>query len=111
MPDPDFNAFKNCCRIQGNLELESWDMVLFQPLKDMHKWWITQSAAVQSFTAAIGGLNIAAFTRWVGRVAGIVSAEVAGLFAEALTAVMAGLALAAFMDIVGRCLGHVVPNV
>jgi hypothetical protein len=102
--DPDFEAFKNCVKIQGNLDLEAWDVMLWEPLKDLYAWWSRQSNPTKAWTGFLGTVAGTAFTRWIGRVAKIAATEVAGAFAEALVAVLAGLALGTFMDIVGRCL-------
>ncbi len=103
-PQADFTAFKNCMRTQANLDLEAWDVVLWQPLKDFFGWWTRQSDATKAFATFLAGAGASAFTRWVGRVAAIASTEVAGLFAEALIAVIAGLALGTFLEAAGRCI-------
>lgn len=103
---PEFDQFKRCVEIQGRLDLEVWDVILFQPLKDLHAWWNRQSDATKAYTGFLAGVAGTAFARWIARVAAIASAEVAGLFAEALLVVLAGLALGTFLDIVGRCLAE-----
>jgi hypothetical protein len=102
--DAEFESFKNCMRIQAGLDLEAWDVMLFQPLKDLAAWWSRQSDATKAYTGFLAGVGGTAFTRWIARVAAIASAEVAGLFAEALVVVLAGLALGTLLDVVGRCL-------
>ena len=100
----DFEAFKQCIRIQANLDFEAWDVILFQPLKDLVEWWNRQSDKTKQFTTFLSGIGGTAFTRWIARIAELSgAAEVAGLFAEALIAVIAGLALGAFLDVAGRC--------
>jgi len=106
MSDPNFDAFKRCVKIEANLDLEAWDVILFQPLKDLANWWGRQNEKIKAYTALLGPVA-AAFTRWIARVAGITAADVAGLMAESLTAVMVGLALGAFMDIASRCLARI----
>lgn len=105
MPDDaQFEQFKRCVRIQAGLDLEAWDVILFQPLKDFSAWWSRQNESTKGYTGFLSGAVITAFTRWLARVAGIAAAEIAGLFAEALVAVLAGIALATFMDVVEGCL-------
>lgn len=104
--DADWDQFKSCMKIQGNLDLEAWDVMLRQPLKDLYAWWTKQTDETKAFTTFLSGLAGTAFTRWIARVAEIASTEVAGLFAEALVAVLAGLALGTFLDMTGRCLGQ-----
>lgn len=104
----EWESFKNCVKIQSNLDMEAWDVMLFQPLKDLSDWWSRQSSTTKAWTAWLASIGGTAFARWVGRVAGITAAEVAGLLAEALVAVIAALALGTFMDVVGRCLSQAV---
>jgi hypothetical protein len=111
----DFEAFKQCMKIQANLDLEAWDVILFQPLKDLVNWWNRQSDKTKQFTTFLGGIGGTAFTRWLARIATITSTtggvfaagDVAGLFAEALTAIIVGIALGTFMDIAGRCIAQI----
>jgi hypothetical protein len=102
--DPEFERFKTCLNIQAGLDLEAWDVMLFQPLKDLAAWWSRQSDATKAYTTFLSGIAGTAFARFIGRAAGMVSTEVAGLFAEALVAILAALALGTFLDVVGRCL-------
>jgi hypothetical protein len=99
----EFELFKKCVNIQAGLDLEAWDVMLFQPLKSLAAWWSRQSDATKLYTGFLGGVGGTAFTRWIARVAEIASAEAAGLFAEALSAVLVGVSLGTFLDVVGRC--------
>jgi hypothetical protein len=107
MPD-EFEAFKTCLRNEAVLELEAWDVLLFQPLKDLHAWWTRQSDSTKLFTAFLTSQGSVALARWLSRIASIATAKVAALFAEALTAAVVGLGLAALLDVVGRCIAQVV---
>ncbi len=107
---PEFDAFKQCVKVQTNLDLEAWDVMFFQPLKDLTAWWSAQSDSTKGWTAFLSGIAGTAFTRWIARVAGIASTEIAGLFAEALVAVAAGLALGTFFDVAGRCIAQLVDS-
>jgi hypothetical protein len=102
----EFDAFKQCIKVQANLDLEAWDVMLFQPLKDLTAWWSAQSDLTKGWTGFLSGIAGAAFTRWIARIAGIASTEIAGLFAEALVTVAAGLALGTFLDVAGRCIAQ-----
>src|SRR5215813_6555017 len=104
MPDADFDAFKQCVKNQTNLDMEVFDVILFQPLKDLLEWWKRQSDTTKQFTTFLAGVAGTAFTRWIARVASIASTEVSGLLAEALVTVAAGLALGVFLDVAGRCI-------
>ncbi len=103
----DFDSFKECIKTQTNLDLEAWDVMFFEPLKDLVAWWNRQSDATKAWTGFLSGVAGTAFTRWIARVAQIASTEVAGLFAEALVAVAAGIALGTFFDAAGRCLAQI----
>jgi hypothetical protein len=96
--------FKQCVRIQGNLDLEVIDVAFIQPLKDLHAWWGRQSAVtkayVNTFTISIG---VGALGAFIAKVAKITVAELSLAFSEALGAVLVGLALGVALDIMGRC--------
>jgi hypothetical protein len=100
----DFDSFKTCMRIQENLDMEAWDVILFQPLQDLHAWWTRQSDATKAYMNFLAGAEVAALTLWISKVAGIAGAEIAGLFATLLIVVLGSAALAVFMASVGRCL-------
>lgn len=109
--DPSFDAFVQCMKVQGNLDLEAWDVMLWEPLKDLAAWWQKQSDPTKLFSGWLVGVGSSALARWIGRAAGIAAAEVAGTLAEAIIAVLAGLALGTFMDMVVRCIAQQVPSV
>jgi len=95
--------FIQCCKTQGNLDLEAWDVMLWQPLKDVHAWWSRQSSSMQAFTAFLLGRSQPAFARWIAVAAGVAEAELGVAFGAALIAVVAGLGLGTAMDVIGRC--------
>jgi hypothetical protein len=103
MPGMTFDQFKQCCKTQGNLDLEAWDVALIQPLKDIFAWWQSQSAFTQAYAKWLGGIGGTALTVVIGKIANIAAADVAATFATLLAAVLAGLAVGTFMDILGRC--------
>ncbi|MCC6315537.1 MAG: hypothetical protein IT337_16180 [Thermomicrobiales bacterium] len=105
--DVEWAAFKECCRIQGNLDLEAWDVMLFQPLKDLHAWWMRQLDSTRAYLAWLIGIGGSAAAVILGKIANIAATEVAGAFAALLAAVLAGMALGTMLDIVGRCLAAV----
>ena len=98
-----FDQFKQCCKIQGNLDLEAWDVALIQPLKDIFAWWQNQSGFTKAYATFLGGIGGTALTVVLGKIAKIAAADVASTFATLLAAVLAGLAIGTFMDILGRC--------
>ncbi len=100
----DFDRFKNCMRIQEKLDMEAWDVILFQPLQDLHAWWTRQSEATKAYMNFLVGAEAAALTFWISKVAGIAAAEVAGTFATLLIVVLGSASLGVFMASVGRCL-------
>jgi len=100
----EWEQFKSCLKIQSNLDLEAWDVMLFQPLKDLSAWWSRQSDATKLWSTFLSGVAGTAFARWIGGVAKIASTEIAGLLSESIVAVLAGLAFGTFMDAVGRCI-------
>jgi hypothetical protein len=110
MPDDtnaDFTAFKQCMKIQKNIDIELWDVILWQPLKDFTAWWngvSDQTKGWSNFLAGTGGL---AFTHWIAGVAEISAAQVSGLFAQSLIAVIAGLALGTFMESALECIAQI----
>ena len=110
MPDdtnPDFTAFKECMKNQFNLDLETLDESLFQPLKDLVGWWNQQSVTTKGFTAFLAGIAGKAFANWLKRVAAISSEEVAVALAGALVSLIATVALSTFLSNAGQCLASV----
>ena len=102
----DLALFKTCMSIEERLDLEALDVILFQPLQDLHAWWTRQSEATKAYLSFLGGAEITALSFWVGKASGLVAAEVAALFATLLTAVLAAIPLGLFMAAVGRCLAR-----
>lgn len=100
----EFESFKNCVRIQSGLELEAWDVMLFEPLKDVYRWWEKQSPVTRKFVTFVAGKGSRPLARFLATASSITEVGVALALAEALVAILAGLSLAAFFDIVGRCL-------
>jgi hypothetical protein len=99
-----FDDFKQCLKIQGNLDLEALDVMFVEPLKDLYNWWQNQSNATKAyinwFTAGLGGSALVAF---IAKVVGSTAQALATSFAEALGAVIVGMVLGVFIDILGRC--------
>jgi hypothetical protein len=103
MPGMTFDQFKQCCKIQENLDMEAWDVALIQPLKDISAWWQSQSDFTKKYATWLGSIGGTALTVVLGKIANISAAEVASTFATLLAAVLAGLVVGTFMDILGRC--------
>lgn len=101
--EAEWIEFKNCCRIQYGLDLEAWDVMLFQPLKDFYAWWMRQLDTTRAYINWLLPFSSQAATAILGKIARIASAEVSTAFAVLLVAVVAGLGLGTMMDIVGRC--------
>jgi hypothetical protein len=97
------DQFVQCCKTQGNLDLEVWDVALWQPLRDVYAWWSRQSSGTQSFTAFLLGRSQPAFARWIAVAAGVAEAELGVAFGAALIAVAAGIGLGTALDVIGRC--------
>lgn len=98
-----FDQFKQCCKTQGNLDLEAWDVALIQPLKDIFAWWQRQSDFTKAYSTFLGSIGGTALTVVLGKIANIAATDVAATFATLLAAVLVGLAVGTFMDILGRC--------
>lgn len=103
-PQSDWAQFTNCMQIQFNLDMEAWDVMLWQPLKDLYAWWTRQSDAVKAIAQGLVPIGVSGITVIIAKMAGIAAADLAGTFAALLVGVLAGLALGTFMDMVGRCL-------
>jgi hypothetical protein len=97
-----WDEFKECVRIQGNLDLEVVDVAFVQPLKDLQAWWDRQSSKTKAYVTFLFGSGLAAeaVKTFLKRILGPAAAAAA---AEALGAVLVGLALGFVMDILGRC--------
>lgn len=102
----DFDTFKNCMRIQEGLDMEAWDVILFQPLQDLHAWWNRQTDATKAYVNFLAGVNATALAFWIGKAAGIAATEVAALLATMLIVVLGAAALGVFMASVTRCLAQ-----
>lgn len=98
-----WDDFKSCCQTQGNLDIEAWDVMLVEPLKDLYAWWHAQSDATKVFTIWLQAHAAKAFASWVAKVAGTTDAAVGAAFSEAIVAVTAGIAVGTFLDVIGRC--------
>ena len=103
MAGMSWDEFKECCRIQANLDLEAWDVALVQPLKDISAWWDRQSIPTQRIIQGLGGISTTALAAMLAKIGKITAAEVAGTFSVLVIAVLAGIAFGTFMDVVGRC--------
>lgn len=98
--------FKQCVRIQGQLDFEAIDVAFIQPLKDLQAWWGRQSAKTQayiSFLTAGGGLTAKALAAFLKSVLGAEGAAVADAFWAELGAVLIGVSLGVAQDIISRC--------
>lgn len=99
-----FDEFKQCVRIQGGLDLEALDVAFVQPLKELHSWWVRQSAFTQAFANFFtAGLGVTSLVAFLAKVLKTAVADLALVFAEALGAVIVGVALGVVMDVLGRC--------
>lgn len=104
----DWESFKKCMKIQTNVDLQTWDIMLFQPLKDLSNWWSAQSDTTKKWTKWLADKGGKAFAPWVARVAQITETGLQATFAAALGAVGAGLVLGTFLDVSGRCISQAV---
>lgn len=103
--------FQNCMVAQERLEFEAWDVILFEPLKDLAEWWLHAENAIKAFLATLFLRSRAA--KWafdalvkflekiLKKAAG---AGLVGPLVEALGAAVVGMAFVYFMDILVRCL-------
>jgi len=104
--DDDFASFKNCMQIQLNLDLEAWDVALWEPMKALVAWWKQQQDFTKLFSGFLLGKGAKVLSAWIAGVAGITEAALALSFAQALIAVAAGIALGTFLDVAGRCIAQ-----
>jgi hypothetical protein len=104
----DFESVKGCIKIQLNLDIEAWDIALWQPLKDLCAWWKGQSDFTKAFSVWLAAHVSKAFAAWIAGVAGITEAAVATAFSQAIIAVLGGIALGTFLDVAGRCIAQLV---
>lgn len=99
--------FKQCVRIQGNLDLEAIDVAFVQPLKDLLAWWSRQSAKTQTYISLLTGGSTLAGTVLKESLKAflkkVVPTGAVDSFYEALAAVLAGVAFGVAMDVMGRC--------
>ena len=106
-----FDDLKQCCLTQGNLDLEAWDVLLFEPLRDFSKWWDKQTAEMHKVVAALAGLATAAvakgaLAKFLEKLLKLSTAEIAGLFAAAILGVLVELTLVTMMHVVSVCIGE-----
>ncbi|MFH9548829.1 hypothetical protein [Streptomyces sp. NPDC017435] len=92
--------FKECCRIQGGLDLEAVDVAFIQPLKDLHAWWQRQTGSTQAF---VGFFGTGALTAFVAELFKTTASAVAQSFGALVAAVTLGVGLGVAMDVLGRC--------
>ena len=95
--------FKQCVRIQGNLDLEAIDVAFVQPLKDLLAWWSRQSAKTQVYISFLTGGSALTGTVLKAFLKKVVPTGAVDSFYEALAAVLAGVAFGVAMDVMGRC--------
>src|SRR5262245_52956565 len=116
---------KDCMHRQGRLDLEAWDVMFFEPLKDLFHWFERMDNLMKAFMSTFAAKAasfladkvlkeqkeqmVKAFGEFVRKV--IQSRLPNGpwtTFVALLLAVLAGLAFGTFMDMLGRCLGEFV---
>lgn len=99
-----FDDFKQCMRIEAQLDLEALDVMFVQPLQELEAWWQRQSELtkryVNLFTAGIGGTALAAF---IARVLNTTVGALSTAFGEALGAIIAGVGLGLFIAALTTC--------
>jgi hypothetical protein len=89
-----FDQFKQCMRVEAQLDLEALDVAFIQPLKELQAWWQRQSATTQAyvnlFTGGLGGVALSSF---IAKVLRTTVGDLSLAFAEALGAVIVGVGL------------------
>jgi hypothetical protein len=105
----DFNDFKNCCRIEANLDLEALDVAFFQPIMDICNWFRGLPTAMQAFVSALAsgaGLAVSkgAFAKLLEKALKMTSAEAAGTLAGALVLLAGTVGLIAVITAFQVCL-------
>lgn len=98
-----WEEFKQCIKIEANLDFEAIDVAFIQPLKDLEAWWQRQSDATKRFitffTTGIGGAALSKFlARIFQRTSAAVAAEAGVAFGAVLAGAGLGLSIAAMVS-------------
>ena len=97
--------FKQCLRVEANLDFEALDFIFIQPLKALEAWWQRQSDETKRYvTFFSGGLVGDSLKAFLKRIVGPgISTKVAAAFGEALGAIIVGIGLGLVIAAMTRC--------